>query len=123
MTGWRGTELAWALTANLMRAERLMASLRPLFRQILALVCAGLLAVVPAEAYAFSRLKDLVDVEGVRDNMLVGYGLVVGLSGSGDSLRNAPFTQQSIQTMLERLGVNTRGATMQTKDVAAVMVT
>jgi flagellar P-ring protein precursor FlgI len=59
----------------------------------------------------------------VRDNMLVGYGLVVGLNGSGDSLKNAPFTQQSLQTMLERLGVNTRGQTMQTKNVAAVMVT
>ena len=55
--------------------------------------------------------------------MLVGYGLVVGLNGTGDSLRNAPFTQQSLQTMLERLGVNTRGETMQTKNVAAVMVT
>jgi flagellar P-ring protein precursor FlgI len=55
--------------------------------------------------------------------MLVGYGLVVGLNGSGDSLRNAPFTQQSLQTMLERLGVNTRGETMQTKNTAAVMVT
>src|SRR5882757_5094114 len=55
--------------------------------------------------------------------MLVGYGLVVGLNGSGDSLKNAPFTQQSIQTMLERLGVNTRGETMQTKNTAAVMVT
>ena len=55
--------------------------------------------------------------------MLVGYGLVVGLNGTGDSLKNAPFTQQSIQTMLERLGVNTRGQTMQTKNVAAVMVT
>jgi flagellar P-ring protein precursor FlgI len=78
---------------------------------------------MPVEAFAFSRIKDLVDVEGIRDNMLVGYGLVVGLNGSGDSLRNAPFTQQSLQTMLERLGVNTRGETMQTKNVAAVMVT
>ena len=83
----------------------------------------GLLAFLPAQAFAFSRVKDLVDVEGIRDNMLVGYGLVVGLNGSGDSLRNAPFTQQSLQTMLERLGVNTRGETMQTKNVAAVMVT
>ena len=72
---------------------------------------------------AFSRVKDLVDVEGIRDNMLVGYGLVVGLNGTGDSLKNAPFTQQSLQTMLERMGVNTRGTTMQTKNVAAVMVT
>jgi flagellar P-ring protein precursor FlgI len=55
--------------------------------------------------------------------MLVGYGLVVGLNGTGDSLKNAPFTQQSIQTLLERLGTNTRGQVMQTKNVAAVMVT
>ena len=98
-------------------------ALRTLFRKSLALVCASLLALVPAEAYAFSRVKDLVDVEGIRDNMLIGYGLVVGLNGSGDSLINAPFTQQSLITMLERLGVNARGETMQTKDVAAVMVT
>lgn len=75
----------------------------------------------PASAY--SRIKDLVDVEGVRDNVLVGYGLVVGLNGTGDMLTNAPFTQKSIQSMLERLGVNTRGDTMKTKNTAAVMVT
>jgi flagellar P-ring protein precursor FlgI len=84
---------------------------------------AAVVALAPVPVFAFSRVKDLVDVEGVRDNMLVGYGLVVGLNGSGDSLRNAPFTQQSLTTMLERLGVNTRGQQMQTKDVAAVMVT
>lgn len=83
----------------------------------------ALLALAPIPAFAFSRIKDLVNIEGIRDNMLVGYGLVVGLNGSGDSLRNAPFTQQSMQTMLERLGVNTRGQTMQTKNTAAVMVT
>jgi flagellar P-ring protein precursor FlgI len=100
-----------------------MASFGTVLRKFLAVACAGLLALVPAEAYAFSRIKDLVDVEGIRDNMLVGYGLVVGLNGSGDSLINAPFTQQSLITMLERLGVNARGQTMQTKDIAAVMVT
>jgi flagellar P-ring protein FlgI len=100
-----------------------MASLRIMFRQFLALVCAALLTLIPVEACAFSRIKDLVDVEGIRDNMLVGYGLVVGLSGTGDSLINAPFTQQSLITILERMGVNARGQTMQTKDVAAVMVT
>ena len=100
-----------------------MASFGTMLRKSLALVCAGLLTVIPVEAYAFSRIKDLVDVEGIRDNMLVGYGLVVGLNGSGDSLINAPFTQQSLLTMLERMGVNARGQTMQTKDIAAVMVT
>jgi flagellar P-ring protein precursor FlgI len=93
------------------------------FRRALSAAVAAALTLAPFEAFAFSRVKDLVDVEGVRDNMLVGYGLVVGLNGSGDSLRNAPFTQQSLTTMLERLGVNTRGQTMQTKNVAAVMVT
>ncbi|HEY2069377.1 MAG TPA: flagellar basal body P-ring protein FlgI [Rhizomicrobium sp.] len=92
-------------------------------RKLLAALTAAILALAPVQAFAFSRVKDLVDVQGIRDNMLVGYGLVVGLNGSGDSLRNAPFTQQSLNTMLERLGVNTRGTTMQTKDVAAVMVT
>jgi len=93
------------------------------FKRILAALAAGALALAPLPSFAFSRIKDLVQVEGVRDNMLVGYGLVVGLNGTGDSLRNAPFTEQSLQTMLERLGVNTRGETMQTKNVAAVMVT
>lgn len=82
-----------------------------------------LLAFAPEQALSYSRVKDLVDVDGIRDNMLVGYGLVVGLNGSGDSLKNAPFTQQTLQTMLERMGVNTRGQTMQTKNTAAVMVT
>ncbi len=81
----------------------------PLIHKALASLAALLIALTPMQAMAFSRIKDLVDVEGIRDNMLVGYGLVVGLNGSGDSLSNAPFTQQSIQTMLERLGVNTRG--------------
>jgi len=80
-------------------------------------------ALSASPAFAFSRVKDLVDVQGIRDNMLVGYGLVVGLNGTGDSLKNAPFTQLSIQSMLERLGTNTRGQVMQTKNVAAVMVT
>jgi flagellar P-ring protein precursor FlgI len=76
-------------------------------------------------AHASSRLKDLVDFEGVRDNMLVGYGLVVGLNGTGDTLTNAPFTERSLIGMLERLGINTSGDfnTIKTKNVAAVMVT
>lgn len=72
---------------------------------------------------AASRIKDLANIEGVRENMLVGYGLVVGLGGTGDTLRNSPFTLQSLQGMLERLGVNTRGTNLNTKNVAAVMVT
>ena len=76
------------------------------------------------QALANSRLKDIVDIEGVRDNQLIGYGLVVGLNGTGDSLRNSPFTKQSLEAMLERLGgVNTRDQNVNTKNVAAVMVT
>ncbi|MGE3142978.1 MAG: flagellar basal body P-ring protein FlgI [Hyphomonadaceae bacterium] len=69
------------------------------------------------------RIKDVADFEGVRENQLVGYGLVVGLAGTGDSLRNSPFTRQSLAAMLERLGVNTRDGNLNTKNVAAVMVT
>jgi flagellar P-ring protein precursor FlgI len=95
----------------------------PYYIRLAAFALGALVAAAPAPVMAFSRVKDLIDVQGIRDNQLVGYGLVVGLNGTGDSLKNAPFTQQSIQTMLERLGVNTRGETMQTKNVAAVMVT
>ncbi len=95
----------------------------PLYIRFAALAIGAALAASPLPVFGYSRVKDLTDVQGIRENMLVGYGLVVGLNGTGDSLKNAPFTQQSIQTMLERLGVNTRGETMQTKNVAAVMVT
>ena len=74
-------------------------------------------------AFAASRIKDLVDYEGIRENQLVGYGLVVGLNGTGDSLSNSPFTKQSLQAMLERLGINTRDTNLRTANVAAVMVT
>lgn len=88
--------------------------------------CAAALLLVlvqAAPAHAASRIKDLVDFEGIRDNPLVGYGLVVGLDGTGDSLNKAPFTRQSLQGMLERLGVNTREERLDTENVAAVMVT
>ncbi|MBI5162912.1 MAG: flagellar basal body P-ring protein FlgI [Magnetospirillum sp.] len=96
------------------------------------LLAAGLLAVTlalaPQTAFGASRIKDIADFEGVRENLLVGYGLVVGLNGTGDSLNNAPFTKESLVGMLERLGVNIRdktGAitTLSPKNVAAVMVT
>jgi flagellar P-ring protein precursor FlgI len=87
----------------------------------LALCLAGLGAAEPA--LALSRIKDLAQIEGVRQNQLIGYGLVVGLNGTGDTLNNAPFTKQSLTAMLERLGVNTRGANLRTANVAAVMVT
>jgi len=74
-------------------------------------------------ASAASRIKDIADFQGIRDNLLIGYGLVVGLNGTGDRLGNSPFTKQSLEAMLERMGVNTRDASLNTKNVAAVMVT
>ena len=74
-------------------------------------------------AWADPRIKDVADFEGVRENQLVGYGLVVGLAGTGDSLRNSPFTRQSLAAMLERLGVNATNGNLNTRNVAAVMVT
>src|ERR1700684_398237 len=90
----------------------------------LRLACGALIAfqlgVTPAGAT--SRIKDLANIEGVRQNQLIGYGLVVGLNGSGDTLNNIPFTKQSLQAMLERMGVNIRGATLPTGKVASCMV-
>ena len=83
-------------------------------------VAALALAPITAEA---ARIKDIVSFEGVRDNMLLGYGLVVGLNGSGDSLQNSTFTEQSLVAFLERQGVNTRGSNLRTRNVAAVTVT
>lgn len=85
---------------------------------------AALLLAPMADAFAAAaRIKDIVDMEGIRENQLVGYGLVVGLNGTGDRLNNSPFTKQSLQSMLERLGVNTAGENVRTANVAAVMVT
>ena len=89
----------------------------------LALTALVAVAIGTGPAIADTRIKDIVEFEGVRENMLVGYGIVVGLNGTGDSLRNAPFTRQSLEAMLERLGVNVRDANLNTKNVAAVMVT
>lgn len=84
-------------------------------------ILAALLLALPAAAQ--TRIKDLVSVEGVRGNQLLGYGLVVGLDGTGDRLQNSPFTQQSLEGMLERLGVNITGLNVKTRNLAAVMVT
>ncbi len=83
----------------------------------------ALMQVAPANAQ--SRIKDIADFEGVRDNMLVGYGLVVGLNGTGDDLGDADFTRQSLVAMLERLGINVRSQIddIDSENIAAVMVT
>lgn len=94
-------------------------------RVLVAAMISAALAAAAGPAEARSRIKDIADFEGVRQNMLIGYGLVIGLNGTGDTIGNSPFTQQSLIGMLERLGVNTRdiSATLRTRNVAAVMVT
>src|SRR6201990_366782 len=92
--------------------------------RLIAAVLAALISISTAQA-ADVRIKDITDVEGVRENQLIGYGLVVGLNGTGDKLNNNVFTRESLIGMLERLGVNTRDqvTALSTKNLAAVMVT
>jgi flagellar P-ring protein precursor FlgI len=79
---------------------------------------------LPLSLSAEVRIKDIATVEGVRENQIVGYGLVVGLNGTGDSLRNSPFTENSIEGMLERLGAgNLSEDDIRTRNTAAVLVT
>ena len=92
-------------------------------RRSAAAVATLLVLVLAVPAAASSRIKDVVDVEGVRDNLLVGYGLVVGLNNTGDTLQAGGFTQQSLRSMLNRLGVQTTDSGLTSKNVAAVMVT
>lgn len=89
----------------------------------LTLWAAVLLLLSAATALAQVRLKDLVEFDGVRGNDLIGYGLVVGLDGSGDGIRNAPFTEDIMANILERLGVNITGEQFRPRNVAAVLVT
>jgi len=93
-----------------------------MMRFLIMLFVLSLLPLAPAQAEAI-RIKDLVEVDGVRGNDLVGYGLVVGLNGTGDGIRNAPFTEEIMANMLERLGVNVSGEEYRPKNVAAVFVT
>src|SRR5271166_4801904 len=87
------------------------------------LVLFALMCFALAPANGAVRIKDVASVKGVRENQLVGYGLVVGLQGTGDTLQNAPFTGQSLQSMMDRMGVNVRQANLRTRNVAAVIVT
>lgn len=78
---------------------------------------------IASHAMAATRIKDVANVQGVRDNQLIGYGLVMGLQGTGDTLRNSQFTEQALQSMLDRMGVNVRDINLRTRNVAAVIVT
>lgn len=91
--------------------------IRAVLAALMAVLFAGLAAAGPV------RIKDLVEFDGVRGNDLVGYGLVVGLNGTGDGLRNSPFTEEIMTNILERLGVNVSGEQFRPRNVAAVLVT
>lgn len=103
------------------------------FKHLLLLVCGFFLFVTTLDAKRIApkvtntqvstRIKDVAFFDGVRENQLIGYGIVVGLNGTGDSLSSSPFTKESLISMLERLGINTRNINMDAKNVAAVMVT
>lgn len=98
----------------------------PILKKLGFILAAGACLSLPLNSIAYaktSRIKDIVDIEGVRENQLIGYGIVVGLNGTGDGLNNSPFTEQSLIAMLERLGVNIRDQNLNTGNVAAVMVT
>ena len=93
-----------------------------------AVVVAGVPADEPQAPYeqvspGATRIKDIVSIQGVRENQLIGYGLVMGLQGTGDTLRNAPFTEQSLQSMLDRMGINVMDRPLRARNVAAVTVT
>ncbi len=88
-----------------------------------AFVAVLLWGLAPSDCAAQVRLKDVSWLRGVREHQLIGYGLVVGLSGTGDTLRNSPFTEQALQSMLDRMGVNVRGTALRNRNVAGVVVT
>ncbi len=88
------------------------------------LACAILMATsVIGQAFADVKIKDIVDVEGVRDNSLMGFGLVIGLNGSGDTLRNSPYTEEILSSVLESLNLNVQGEDFRANNIAAVIVT
>lgn len=98
---------------------------RSVLRRALSTLALGLFASLPAMATmaAEVRIKDIADVQGVRGNDLVGYGLVIGLNGTGDTIRNSPYTEEALTNILERMGVNVQGTDFRPDNIAAVFVT
>lgn len=95
-------------------------------KKIMTMTTAGMLLfslALSSNARASSRIKDIADFEGVRENQLVGYGLIVGLNGTGDNIKSIDFTKESLISMLDQIGINARGGQIKSKNVAAVMVT
>jgi flagellar P-ring protein precursor FlgI len=95
--------------------------MRVLFLRAVAVIACVMLAAGPALPAA--RIKDVASLQAGRDNQLIGYGLVVGLQGTGDSMRSSPFTEQSMRAMLQNLGISMVGTQTRAKNIAAVLVT
>lgn len=96
----------------------------PYLRKIAGFAALGVIfSLVCPSVRAASRIKDIADFEGVRENQLVGYGLVVGLNGTGDNVKSIDFTKESLVSMLDQIGINARGGQIKAKNIAAVMVT
>lgn len=95
--------------------------MRTLFLRAVSVITCLMLAMGPALAAA--RIKDVASLQAGRDNQLIGYGLVVGLQGTGDSMRSSPFTEQSMRAMLQNLGISMVGTQTRAKNIAAVLVT
>jgi flagellar P-ring protein precursor FlgI len=110
-------------TGKVMKVNSKKVINQKVFRTFTALAVLILSSILAIPVDASSRIKDIVQFEGVRDNLLVGYGLVVGLNNTGDTLATGHFTKQSLQAMLNRLGVKPTDAGLNSKNVAAVMVT
>lgn len=116
-----GTMMTFSVSAAGMLHRRRRTALSQGFLALVTFLVMTVLLALPAEA---SRLKDITKIEGVRENQLIGYGLVVGLPGTGDRTQNALFTEQSLRSMLERFGVALPDdRILQTRNTAAVMVT
>ena len=96
--------------------------LASILRNIAIIGCAGVIF-CSGSANAVSRIKDIADFEGVRDNQLVGYGLIVGLNGTGDNIKSVDFAKESLISMLDMIGINARDGQIKAKNVAAVIVT
>ncbi len=120
---WASTRETAAYERDKTSDQMIRVAFRLFYLTLLFTLIMGSYLLTSTPAHAESRIKDIVNFEGVRDNMLMGYGLVVGLNGTGDKLTNSAFTEQSLIAFLERQGVNTRGTSLKTKNVAAVTVT
>lgn len=95
-----------------------------ILRKIATYTMVGMMFMIsPSNAFASSRIKDIADFEGVRENQLVGYGMVVGLNGTGDNIKSINFAKESLISMLDRIGINSRDGQLKSKNIAAVMVT